>query len=429
MAVPFFLILLSFLAFCPLISKPLQVKSASTSTLLINAETGAILYQKDAHKRSYPASLTKIATALYVLHELERRGGSLNQKVQASPNALMTFLNPTSATSSYCLDRTGSSIGLKKGEIISLEDLVYGLLLASGNDAANVLAESVGEGSIEQFMHRLNLFLQEQGALHTHFVNPHGLHHQNHWSTAYDLGLIARLALKHPLIQQIVKTTQRSCPKTNKQHSRLFIQTNKLLKPGPHFYSKAIGIKTGYTSQAKYNLISAAVDRGRILIAVTLGYSNSCQMFSEATQLFEAAFAEIPISRLLFAKGDNHFFFTVSGGKTRLEAMLKENLSVQYYPAEEPLFQAHIDWQIPPLPIPQGKCVGNLKLLDERGTLLKELPLFASREVEQTRYAYLKETLIQYGIPLKGSFFLLLVLLLLLKFLRSKKSLSGKGLP
>ena len=367
------------------VAKPLKVEVSAPSAILMNAETGAILYAKNIHEKQYPASITKIATALYVL---ERKGHQLDAPLEASEGALKTVhahirQAPDSKHASHTLEHDGTAMRVLPGEKLPLYSYLHGLLLCSGNDAANVLAEYTS-GSIEQFIEELNRYLQSQGILETHFSNPHGLHHQEHWTTSYDMALMTRLALKHRTFREIVKSTHYECPPSNKQPERMFTQHNRLLKQGPYFYPRAIGVKTGYVAKAGHTFVGAATHEGRTLIAVLLNCAESQHRFRDSIKLFEAAFNQKLVTRVLFAKESDRFTTQLKGAQETLDAVLKEDLTLQYYPAEEPAFKAEIVWNRGKFPIQAEEAVGTLRLVAEDGKILNQLPVFAVHDVHQT---------------------------------------------
>lgn len=366
------------LAFVALSGKPLELEVSARSALLMNAETGAVLYEKNAHTPAYPASLTKVATALYLL---ERKGVEGPAEVVVAEECLR-YLSPEDAKEAYLLDPRGTTMGLKKGERVSLDALLHGLLLASGNDAANVLAYAAAP-TIPHFMEEMNTYLKEIGCQNTHFLNPHGLHHEGHTSTAFDLAWIAKRAIALPRFREIVSKVSYWKPKTNKQPSVELKQTNPLLKPGAHFYQKACGIKTGYTAAAGYSFIGAAEHEGRTLIAVVLGCPERKSRYQDAIRLFETAFQQEPKTESYFH--EHHLFSReVIGGSRPLQARLKRPLSLSFYPAEEPVCRGLIQWDPVSLPIGKGQCVGRVEIVDHRGEVLSAEPLFSEEEVQET---------------------------------------------
>ncbi len=374
-------------------ARPLSVQVSAPYAILINADTGAILYGKECHQRTFPASITKIATALYVL---ENKGKTLHEMVQASQQALHTIPSYVleanrSKHPPYRLTHDGTSMGLKPGEIVSLKSLLYGLMLCSGNDAGNVLAETVSGGNIERFCKELNLFLKQNGILETQFTNPHGLHHDDHWTTAYDMAQITRLALKHDIFREVVKTARYLKPQSNLQPAQYFPQKNRLLKPGPHFYPKAIGVKSGYHSRAGFTLVAAATHEGRTLIAVVLKCQENTDRFRDAIKLFDAAFSEKKSQRTLYARESDVFAHRIPGATAELKAILKDDAVLEYYPAEEPQFHAEIQWSVKTLPLVAGEFVGHLRCVDERGNVLLEKPIYAVNSISKTSWSYVTD--------------------------------------
>jgi D-alanyl-D-alanine carboxypeptidase (penicillin-binding protein 5/6) len=379
-------------------AKAFHVEVGSKSALLMNAETGTILYEKNAHLPSYPASITKIATALYAL---ERKGNFLDEPVVAFQECLgvathaQKLRNPT-LHPSYRLEPDGTSMGIKLLETLTFKDLLYGLMLASGNDAANVIAQHVS-GSVPKFMDELNRYLRQKNITETFFNNPHGLHHEEHRTTAYDMGKIACEALKKPVFQEIVKALRYDRPQTNKQPPSVLVQHNQLLKRGPYFYSYACGIKTGYHSKAGYTLVAAAKKDDRILVAVILGAPDLKQRYKDAITLFETAFAEQKVSRLLFTKEHEQFSYLFKGAKKIAKGVLAEDFQLTYYPSEEPEFKAFLHWLPLAAPIQKGQRLGEIQLVTKEGRILKTAPLYAKEQVEATLSFSLKKSLNGFG--------------------------------
>ena len=410
-----------------LCAKPLSVQVSAPSAILINADTGAILYSKNAHEKSFPASITKIATALYVL---EKKGESLDEIVQASKHALYSVpdyvrLSKEAKHPPYRLAHDGTSMGLKTGEILSLYSLLNGLMFASGNDAGNVLAESIS-GTIDGFCNDLNLFLKQKGILETQFVNPHGLHHNDHWTTAYDMAQITRLAMKHSTFREIVKSARFLKPQTNLQPAQYFAQRNRLLKQGPHYYPKAVGVKTGYHSQSGYTLVGAATHEGRTLIAVVLKCQENTDRFRDAIKLFDVAFAEKKMARTLYARESDVFSHHVKGATAELKALLKEDAILEYYPAEEPQFRAEIKWTMKDLPLSAGDCVGHLRCIDEKGNLLFEKPIFAMNSISKTTWAKVTSFCVLHKTLCLALFLGSQVILLLIYFFKKHQKISQR---
>jgi D-alanyl-D-alanine carboxypeptidase len=231
------------------------------AAILVDAAFGDVLYAQNADERVYPASTTKIMTALLVIENIEMGGSSLTTVVTATESAIAS-IPPRSSHQS-----------IRPGEQLTLEQLLYCLMVASANDASNVLAEAVG-GSLEDFYALMNSKAQALGLSGTHYMNAHGLHHDEHYTTARDLAVLASYAMTKPLFRTIVAAPVYTVPATNVSAQRTLHTTNYLLShriiPG-YLYSSATGIKTGTTDEAGYCLVSSAQKGERELIAVIMG--------------------------------------------------------------------------------------------------------------------------------------------------------------
>ena len=235
-------------AFLMLIPLSVHARAASvsaSSAVLIEAESGDVIYEKDAHTRRGPASTTKIMTSLVAVEHLP-----LDKVVTVNENAVGV---------------EGSSAYLYAGEKVTAETLLYALMLRSANDAAAAIAYEVA-GGIEEFAALMNEKAAALGLSDTHFENPHGLDADGHYTTAYDLAMIARAALENDTIRKIVGTKTYSAKMDGSDATRVFHNHNKLL----FSYGDIIGVKTGFTKKCGRTLVSAAERDGVTLIAVTL---------------------------------------------------------------------------------------------------------------------------------------------------------------
>jgi D-alanyl-D-alanine carboxypeptidase (penicillin-binding protein 5/6) len=370
-----------------LTAKPIDITINAKGAILMNSETGAILFEKQAHVPLSPASTTKIATTLYVLE----RGEDLGRLATVSAEALHGRPEENrDKLPAYWLDSDGTMMHIKRGEVLSLDILLHGMMLVSGNDASNVVAEMVG-GSVPGFMVGFNEYLQRLGCQNTRFSNPHGLTHQDHYSTAYDMARITKRALEFPKFRKLVSTLVYEKPKTNKQPAGQLKLTNPLMKPNSrYYYKKAVGVKTGYTNDAQQTLVAAAEHEGRTLIAVLLGCGKQGTRFEDAKRLFEAAFAEKREKRHLIGS-DYMFAKEIEGSKKPLRANLTKALSIEYFPAEEPQCKAALHWDVGPLPIRKGQKVGEVYIQDDAGRLLEKGTLVAAEEVKGGFFFVLKQ--------------------------------------
>lgn len=246
---------------------------AGESALLIEANSGVVLYEKNSKLSMYPASITKLLTALLVLENC-----SLDEMVPFSNNAV------------FSLPSGASHIAINPGEELSVEHCLYGLLLASANEVANALAEYVG-GSIDDFASMMNLRMKELGARGTNFVNPSGLHDDEHYTTCYDMALLCRELINNKAFLKINGTTSYIIPPTNLQPLKRPINTtHKLLKKGSSNYVGAFGGKTGYTDIAGNTLITFAERNGMTLISVIMK-SDPNHIYSDTTSLLDYGFS------------------------------------------------------------------------------------------------------------------------------------------
>jgi len=376
------------LVYLTLAAKPLEVEVKAASAVLMNADTGAVLYEKHPYAPVYPASTTKIATALFILAEKQPE---LDRMMRVSGESLkMKPLNKEGNYPPHWWYTDGTRMGLREGEILSVESLLYGLMLVSGNDAANVMAEGFS-GSVAGFVEEMNEYLKKIGCRATRFMNPHGCHHPEHVTTAYDLCWIAKEALKIPKFREIVSSLAYAKPKTNLQRPVELKQSNPLLKPGGKFYyPKAIGIKTGFHLDAQNTLVAAAEHEGRTLIAAVMGTPQSSERYRDAIRLFETAFAETKEIRRLFGP-ENLFSLEIAGAKNGLTASLTHDLFLSFFPAEEPICRAFVHWETLRLPVRKGQLVGEVRIVNEKGELLSKGDLIAKNEVKGTIYFVLKE--------------------------------------
>ncbi len=354
----------------------------------MNAETGAILYQKNAFAPSYPASTTKIATILYIL---EHKKLDPQKKITISADAVQKKNDRNRLHAPiHWMETDGTNIGLMAGEVLTADALLHGLMMRSGNDAANALAEAVS-GSVPQFMEELNAYLKSIGCTNTHYYNPHGYHYPDHMTTAFDLALMMQRGLRLPQFLEILGKETYLRHKTNKRAAIEFKQANGLIvKDHSYYYPKAIGSKTGFHSYAGSVLVAAATHEGRTLIAVTMGHDKKAEANAEVCRLFEAAFSETKLARTLIA-APHYCTKHIPGADKKLQAFSYQDLEIFYYPSEEPEPKAFIQWAPITLPIHKGDKVGQLQVFDERDSLIGAVDLVARENIAKTWAFTLRE--------------------------------------
>lgn len=239
------------------------IGSSAAAMAVVDGDTGELIFSKNCDVRREPASTTKICTAITVLE---------NHSILDIPVPI-----PDEA-----VGVEGSSLYLQKGEMLTVRDLLYGLMLQSGNDCAVALAVIVG-GSVDGFVEMMNETAQKAGATNTNFVNPHGLHHPDHYTTARDLCAISCYAMQNEQFREIVSTKRHKTPYYGHDYDRNFPNKNKML----FNYEGGNGIKTGYTKHSGRCLVSSATRDGKTYICTVL---NCGDMWEESTRLLDLAF-------------------------------------------------------------------------------------------------------------------------------------------
>ncbi len=343
--------------------------------LLVDQETGLILFEKNIHEKAFPASLTKIITTLIVLEN-----GNLDDEVTASALAVSN------------MDPQGSTQNILEGETMTLRDLLYCIMVASANEACNIVAEHIA-GSVEAFVEMMNQKAQALGCENTHFTNTHGLHDDNHYTTAYDMYLFTKAALELPEFVEICNTAAKSIPPTNKtDKERVLYSTNYLIsnhREAKYIYYPARGVKTGFTTPAGHCLVSTAQQGALSFVSVVMGApvdeDGTIHSFSDTKTLFEWGFENFE-SRVILETKEQIREVKVLMGKdkeavllhpeTEIRALIPKDLNLediqrQVYIADEENITA---------PIVKGQKMGEINLyLDERdfGTV----PLVASFDV------------------------------------------------
>ncbi len=258
-----------------LATAPSPPNIASSGAILMDAKTGEVLFDKNATTTFYPASITKLMTTLLVLENL-------------NPTDTVTF----SEEAIYSIEPGSSSIGMRIGEQITVDQALHGLLLMSANEIANGLAEKVS-GSISSFASLMTKRAEELGATHTSFMNPHGLHDEAHYTTAYDMALITRELLTHEYFLELMKDSIFEIPATNKtQETRPLSQQHALMNPyrdSRLHRNDVTGGKTGYTNQARHTLVTTASKNDIDLIVVIL-QSDHATHYEDTTKLLDFGF-------------------------------------------------------------------------------------------------------------------------------------------
>ena len=354
------------------------------AALLVDYNTGEVIYAKNEHEELYPASLTKIMTALLTLEAIDAGKLTMDQPLTATATALEG------------LSSDGSSAGIKVGETMPVRGLLYCMLVVSANEACDILAEAVS-GSVQAFVTAMNEKAQALGCENTHFVNPNGLHDPQHYTSAWDMYLITRAAMEYPDFMTICNTASTTIPATNLSKERTLYTTNNLLSNWRvigYRDTRAQGIKTGSTDAAGHCLVSSAIQGSLHFVSVILGADRveengrgNIRSFSETSRMFDYGFnnftyktvidpnepiQEVPVT---LSKLDH---VTVHPAK-ELEILMPKGLSEADLQRTITLNQESVE-----APVAAGDVLGSL-VLSYDGKVYATVDLLAMHDVEADR--------------------------------------------
>ena len=336
------------------------------SALLMEKQTGTVLFAKDEHTPREPASVTKVMTLLLTMEAIDSGALSYDDTVTGSAHAA---------------SMGGSQIWLKEGEQMRVEDLIKAVCVVSGNDAAVALGEHLA-GSEEAFVARMNERAKELGMNDTHFVNCTGLPAEGHVTSAYDIALMSReLILHHPDIRRFTTIWMDSL----RDGQSMLVNTNKLVR----FYPGATGLKTGSTSSAKYCISATAEKDGCELIAVVLGGSTSDKRFADAKALLNYGFASYALVTVVPESPLPAVPVTLGTQKT-VQAVLTENNALLLEKSRAGSLTQSLS--LPDrveAPVSAGEPLGSLDVFDAEGALVSSLPLLAGEDVPRVTWRQL----------------------------------------
>ena len=335
---------------------PRDLSLSAESAALVDASSGAILFSKNAERRLGMASTTKIMTALVAAERCD-----LSHTITVSPDAVGI---------------EGSSIYLYAGERFTLEELLYALLLRSANDAAAAIAIEIG-GSIEGFADMMNERANEMGLKNTHFTNPHGLYDETHYTSAYDLAIIASHLLKNEALKKIVSTYKITIPfYESSDNVRFLVNHNKMLK----LYDGAVGVKTGFTKATGRCLVSAAERDGLTLVAVTLNAPDDWNDHKKMLDFGFDSYENVIIADI----GEFKYSLSVVGGKGDFVELVNSQALSVTLPKErnELICVVETYHRFEFAPVLRGASLGTVSYIYEGKRILSS-PLIASLTVER----------------------------------------------
>ncbi len=320
---------------------------------VLDKDSNRILYAKNEHTQLPMASTTKVVTAITVLSHCQ----DLDSYVQVADESIGV---------------DGTSIYLRKDEMIKVKDLLYGLMLRSGNDSAVALACHVA-GNVENFANLMNEMAQSIGAKNSHFTNPHGLDDKEHYTTAYDLALITAYALNNPIFKEIVSTKSYVIDATNKSDKRYLTNKNKLLNS----LDGCCGVKTGFTSKAGRCLVSACERDERTSVCVVL---NCGPMFEESSALLESSFTDYERVKIIdkFSEIYNEYIIDKKSGKLYLYA----DEDFYYTLKKNELDDIKIEYSVKLDNAQEGDMVGEIRIFFTN-RLIKSIKLYTMNKIDK----------------------------------------------
>jgi len=343
-----------------------SLAKSALSSVIIEQDTGKILYEKDARKELPPASMTKIMTMLIIMEEINKGKLRLDDKVM---------------TSEHAASMGGSQIFLEPGEEMTVKEMLKGIAIASGNDASVAMAEKIA-GTEEAFVALMNKKVKQLGLKNTHFENPTGLPAHGHYSSAYDMAIMGRELLKYPLITKFTGTYEDYLRKDTEKQFWL-VNTNKLVR----FYPGADGLKTGFTAEAKYCLTATAKKNNMRVVSVIMGAPTSKERNAQMTNLLDYAFNQYQVKQLI-KQGENIERLSISKGKSKgVNVITKSPVSVVLKKGEA-MNKITKDIKLNKniqAPIKKGQVVGVL-VLKQGSKVLSKTDLVANKSVNKANW-------------------------------------------
>lgn len=389
---PMALLLLLFTSLLPVSALAAEPDIGASAAIVADASSGEVYYAKNADQALAPASTTKMVTALLVVEAVEAGDIALEDSVTAYNDC------------QYNMDEQSSNANpaIEPGEVMTVEDLLYLSMLASANEACNILAEYVS-GSISAFVDEMNDLVRELGCTTTSFTNANGLEDSGHYTTASDFAIVAREALRHSLFVQICGAESYTVPATNLASARELTNTNSLLDPeSDYYYEYAYGIKTGYFSNAGYCLVSAAQKDDIDVICVLLGAESSGDQYEQTMALYDWVFSNYSRREILSSAKVLTTVAVKLGtsdsadvrAQDAISAILPNDYDTSNVYLQETLYHEQGGYDLE-APVNAGDVLGEVTAveLDADGNVTRTFgttPLVASTTVEMSRMEYLR---------------------------------------
>ena len=348
---------------CPFCVFAIDLASNAKSAIIIEPTTGKIIFDKNSNERLEPASMTKIMTLLLTFEAIDNGRVSLDDMVNISKRAE---------------DMGGSKMFLEAGSNIRLEEIIKGVSIASANDGAIALAEFIG-GSVENFVDMMNKKVEDLGLSNTHFANPHGLHADNHYSSAYDMAIMASNLISHEKVLNYTSIYEDYFNKPDGSRTWL-VNTNKLVR----FLEGVDGLKTGYTSEAGYCLTATAKKGNVRYITVVMGEPSSDIRSSETANMLNYAFNSFKLNTIL-DKSQELGTIYIDKSKQKTAKIVVKNPVTELISKEKdiPNYTYNLKVEKITVPIKAGTKVGTVEILDNEGLIVREEDVTISYDIEK----------------------------------------------
>lgn len=338
----------------------------SESSILIDYSTGEILYEKDAYLELAPASMTKIASLLIIMEYIDEGKLSLDDTVVISANAA---------------SMGGSQVYLEEGESYSVDELIKSVAIASANDAVVALAEKVA-GTVENFVSLMNAKCEEIGCLNTNFMNPHGLDEDGHYSSAYDMALLAKELINYETILEYTSLYEDYLTRNDGSQTWL-VNTNKLLR----YYIGVDGLKTGYTDNAGYCITTTIEKNDFRLISVVMNSETSTTRSADTISLLDYGYSNYSVF-IVKSKDESIGSVSVNGGKvTDVDLYLSEDAAdLKYINEDNKTYEVVYDIDNLEAPLSSGDVVGVATIIDNEGNQISEVDVVVKDDIEKATY-------------------------------------------
>lgn len=359
----FFIVLFCFLFLIPIVKADEDLAPNSKSAILIEASTGRILFEKNSDEQLAPASMTKIMSMLLIMDAIDSGKISLTDSVMISKNAALMG---------------GSQVFLQEGETYTVEQLLKGIAIASGNDAVVAMAEKVG-GSVDNFVNMMNEKAKSLGLNNTHFVNPHGLDAKDHYSSARDMSIMGKELVKYEKILEFTSIYEDYLKKPDGSSTWL-VNTNRLVR----FYNGVDGLKTGFTSTAGYCITTTAKKNDMRLLSVVMGADTSDKRSNDTVNMLNYGFNSYQIKEIL--KQDQVLGeITINGGKKeKVPVSLKKNITeITSVNDKNKTYSWEVEFQEGKAPLKKGDIVGKVIVKDENGSVSFQEDVVLMEDVEK----------------------------------------------